>query len=151
MYGSQRQPALSSESSGEFQLQIQNGIWVCNNTKVLSSISTCLLLIETRVQFRRGHWLGSNAKSQGGCISRHNTGKAIKAGLQYKLSTCTPKYILHQSSSVNTAHRHGTAKTQPLITLCYTVQHTLTGKGGEFWLRPLRFSLPTYQGKCTAK
>lgn len=44
----------------------------------------------------------------------------------------TPKYILHQSSSVNITHSHGSAKTQLQITLHYTMPCAVTGKGGAF-------------------
>lgn len=29
--------------------------------------------------------------------------------------------------------------------------HTGAGKGGEFWLQPLKFAFPTDQSKCAAK
>lgn len=29
--------------------------------------------------------------------------------------------------------------------------HTVAGKGGEFWLQPLKFAFPIDQSKCTAK
>lgn len=46
--------------------------------------------------------------------------------------TLTPKYILHQSSSVNITHSHSSAKTQQQITLHYPMPCVLTGKGREF-------------------